>query len=817
MRKIDFQDGFESSTPSSSEALPAVDVSVTPTGNLNSDNVQDAFEEHQMDIDSINTDIASLESDVSQLQADVSTALNTIDNHITDNSDAHDASAISFNPTGTIAATDVQGAVFEVATDAATALSSHDADTTAIHGIADTSELLTTSNAKTVTNKDIDGGIASNTSRITIPKASKTTLDGLTRKEATLVYASDTDKLYYDDGSALKLVGSGTGSGVNFITNGDAEDNTTGWNLYNDSSTTRPVDGTGGMASDFSFTRSTTSPLDGQASFLFTGPTSSRQGMGVSYDFTVPTSARAKVLQIEFDYMAVGAGFTAGSTTTDSDVIIYIYDVSSSRLIEPSSFKLLSNSSTIPDKFIANFHTSATGTQYRLILHIATGNDGWVLKFDNIAVRPCNYVYGTPITDWAVYTNPTTQGLGTITSTNLRWRRIGDSMQLQGGFATGTVTADVARLGLPPGVTIGGTTSSRVQTGFVNRNSGSAVQLLAIQGATYLTFGAGASSHGDGIGNNLFGSSEQVYFSTDPFQIQGWSSAVQMSNGYDGRVIASRHTSTNSGAWPTSDTVINYVTSGYDTTASVTTGASWNFKIPSDGYYKITAGHAASMSGAGTLLLKIRKSGTIIKTATYPANAATSNISFEVNTTNHFRAGDTIDIVAGATGAVGTFVNDANSNVVVIDKIQAPTTMSATELVAFSAEGATSNSVGTNTVIPYNTIIQDTHNRWNSTNKDWEVPVAGTYEVIVKHRILTAGTATVNQYAGAKIQIDTVDKDEEYKYVENTGVTSWFVSSTWQGPLNSGQKIRGVADTNITSPQLGTLAVQTKIIIRRLK
>ncbi|MFV1292818.1 hypothetical protein QMK83_30070, partial [Klebsiella pneumoniae] len=100
----------------------------------------------------------------------------------------------------------------------------------------------------------------------------------------------------------------------------------------------------------------------------------------------------------------------------------------------------------------------------------------------NIKISPCNYVYGTPITDWAVYTNPTTQGLGTIASTNLRWRRIGDSMQLQGGFTTGNVTGDVARLGLPPGATIGGTTGTRMQTGFVNRNGGTAVQLLAIQG-----------------------------------------------------------------------------------------------------------------------------------------------------------------------------------------------------------------------------------------------------------------------------------------------------------------------------------------------
>src|SRR5204863_5118002 len=41
--------------------------------------------------------------------------------HLIDAVDAHDASAISFTPAGTIAATDVQGALAEVAVDAAAA------------------------------------------------------------------------------------------------------------------------------------------------------------------------------------------------------------------------------------------------------------------------------------------------------------------------------------------------------------------------------------------------------------------------------------------------------------------------------------------------------------------------------------------------------------------------------------------------------------------------------------------------------------------------------------------------------------------------
>lgn len=61
--------------------------------------------------------------------------------------------------------------------------------------------------AQVITNKDIDGGIASNARRITVPKDTKANLDTLTRKEGTIVFATDEDKLYVDDGS--QLVGTG--------------------------------------------------------------------------------------------------------------------------------------------------------------------------------------------------------------------------------------------------------------------------------------------------------------------------------------------------------------------------------------------------------------------------------------------------------------------------------------------------------------------------------------------------------------------------------------------------------------------------------
>lgn len=93
---------------------------------------------------------------------------------------------------------------------AAAAVAVH-AALTATHGVS--GNILGTSDAQVITNKDIDGGTASNSRRITVPKNTKSNLDALTRKQGTLLYASDLNKLYSDDGSSLTEVGSGSGGG----------------------------------------------------------------------------------------------------------------------------------------------------------------------------------------------------------------------------------------------------------------------------------------------------------------------------------------------------------------------------------------------------------------------------------------------------------------------------------------------------------------------------------------------------------------------------------------------------------------------------
>lgn len=54
-----------------------------------------------------------------------------------------------------------------------------------------------------LTNKDYDGGTASNSSRMTLPKNTTTNVDALTRKAGTLVYDTTTSEVKFDNGTTL--------------------------------------------------------------------------------------------------------------------------------------------------------------------------------------------------------------------------------------------------------------------------------------------------------------------------------------------------------------------------------------------------------------------------------------------------------------------------------------------------------------------------------------------------------------------------------------------------------------------------------------
>lgn len=101
----------------------------------------------------------NVQTAIDEVEGRLQTAEGTLSGHITQATDAHDASAISVIPTGNLAADDVQEALVELQTDVDTratssALSAHTGASSGVHGV--TSDLVGKDDNQTLTNKTID-------------------------------------------------------------------------------------------------------------------------------------------------------------------------------------------------------------------------------------------------------------------------------------------------------------------------------------------------------------------------------------------------------------------------------------------------------------------------------------------------------------------------------------------------------------------------------------------------------------------------------------------------------------------------------------
>ena len=555
-------------------------------------------------------------------------------------------------------------------------------------------------------------------------------------------------------GQALKTDGAGTlswgnasgGSGAqNYIENPDAEVDTTGYAVYADAAGTSPVNGTGGSG-NITWTRSTSSPLRSTASFLLTKDAVNRQGEGVSYDFSVDTADQAKVMQISFDYLVSSGTFVAGTSSTSSDVTVWIYDVTNSVLIQPSSFKLLSNSSTISDKFNATFQTASNSTSYRLIFHVgSTSSSAYTVKFDNISSSPSTYVFGTPITDWQSFT-PTGSWSTNTTYTGKR-RRVGDSMELDVSLTlAGAPTAAGLTVNMPSGYTIdttkisattGGSTpilgvatswdsGTTIYQGYVTYNSTTSVIVYANGASSTYTNAQQVSSTVPMTWAS--GDIQSLKFSVP---ILGWSSSVQTSDQTDTRVVALAAFKSTTQSVPNNT---HTVVTGYDV-AEVDTHAAFNpttgvYTVPLPGKYKVDATVAFESNATGYRVAQIYKDGGIYQYGTFTPAITGDGVTVSTSVIMDCVAGTTIS----QTGYhnVGSNLNirgSGNFSGLHIHRISGPSAIAASESVNMLANtAATSISTSTETVVN-GTVMFDSHGAYNSTTGVYTAPISGKYRI----------------------------------------------------------------------------------------
>lgn len=515
----------------------------------------------------------------------------------------------------------------------------------------------------------------------------------------------------------------------NALTNGGFENGKAGYSAYADAAATTPVDGTGGSPT-VTITTSTTSPLAGSVSGIITKDAANRQGEGVSIPFTIQTADQAKVMQISFDYLIGSGTFAAGSSSTDSDIEVYIYDVTNAQLIQPSTYKLYGNPTSYTAKYIANFQTAYNSTSYRLIFHVATTSaSAYTLKYDNISVAATQYVYGTPITDWTSFTP--TGSWSTNTTYTGKYRRVGDSMEVQSYvLLSGAPTSATLTVNLPNGYSVDTTKLLNAGTEVPVLGKGQAFdagvqnyQVRVHYNNTTSVLVRVMNAGGTYISNNnvtqavpfTFGSSDYVEMSYS-VPIQGWSSSVQTSDQSDSRTLIEAYNN-NAG------TVLTANTTNIDFSTKVTdTHGAWSgtvFTANAPGNYSIKGSISCTTGASRAFYAYVN--GTQNKLV---AVTTTGNVTHFVADT-FLNANDTFSLRSNASCTLNAVATDHWIN---ITRSPSSSVISATETVAAVIQG-TPAVWSANGIVIFPTATKDTHGAYNASTGRYTVPYSGLYNV----------------------------------------------------------------------------------------
>lgn len=595
------------------------------------------------------------------------------------------------------------------------------------------------------------------------------------------IFAGQRTKLLSSKGLLLKDGTTIDNDGVvNFIRNNSGANGTTGWAEGSYTAASRPS-GTftaSSGAGAFAISTTTTTPLGyGSTSFLLTKSSgASRQGRAIETSFALPLSYRAKVLQLNIDYIINSGTFVAGSNSTDSSLIWYCAfstdGGSTYTVAEPSSFKLLSNSTTISDKFSASIQTPSDATNMKLIAYVAeTANSAWVVE-TIVAVSPSSYVYGTPFTTPSSFV-PTGSLTTSATYTGFKHQEGNFLVQKTDIAFGGTNTQGVVNINLPPGLTID--TNLLDTTSFKNvisLNGG-----LTIGGTTY-----SIAAVTNGTNNSfriVFGNvkTDDAGIASDPTKfnsvdtsvnipaaiasgatlsvtvrvpILGWSSSVQVSDGYDGRVIAANVQRLPTGAQSIPNnayTAIGFDFATSDETASWvlsrTAGSSY-YLVPSAGWYRVSA-VAGTLSTVGSILAISPNSPT---GAEYKLGVNTGSGLISGSRDIKLKAGDKVYITiyqnSGTAQNLEQYWVEAS-----ISKLSGSPTISASETVALMATNQSGQLLTSTpaTITSWNTPLISTHGSFNATTGVYTFNSPGLYFVHADLTVLSSSGDVLQMYA----------------------------------------------------------------------
>lgn len=623
------------------------------------------------------------------------------------------------------------------------------------------------------------------------------------------------------------IVGGG-GGGINHIDNPDAEVDVTGWANYADAAGVVPVDGTGG-APIIAIFRSTSGPLRGTGQFALIKGAADRQGEGSSYDFTIDSADKNKVLTVSFDYADDNTGFAynGGVPGDESDIMIYVYDVTNAALIRMPVEGLDGSG-----RFISTFQATDS-TSYRLIYHIATTNAAaWGFTFDNVSVGPSAVAVFGEQTDWISFT-PTFTGLGTPTDVNIFYKRNGDSLEIRGSFLCGTVSGSGAPLvGLPSGLSID---TNKIDTSADNSGFGTVFRAKAAATAALMVADSNSgiyyggydgadgtvvqiySRHAnavliDDIPTQLFANGDRVIVNWSGIPISGWSSGRESLVAVDAArpVVASYRLSSNQTVTTGSVDRINYDTKVIDTHSAVTTGASWKFVTPVTGHYQVSfhnkwaEGTGWDINEVAQITCKVNGGNAQLLDSyeVFSSDATAQSIRILLGGTRTIKlnAGDEVTFEATQNSGSNKDLELGESNYCSISKIDTGAALAALSSVGKQmVEVNTSNGYGsTNTVIRrYTNVVTNagpdiTYTDSATDGGSFTINAAGVYALSCYDNFDAVNTylgwsrnstqlttSIINIAVGDRLAVDAV-----------TGAANTLANASWTGFLDIGDVLR---------------------------
>lgn len=620
------------------------------------------------------------------------------------------------------------------------------------------------------------------------------------------------------DVSSSAASSGGSGGTKNYLTtylnntgNGNFEQgSTTGWSLFNTTLTSKIPTGsiTAGASSVGTFSAAGGGPLAGTYSLLTQTAAAWTAGQGFITDvFTIDVEDKAKVMGISFSYLVAAGGTNFNFSGTSSNTFaVYVYDVTNSAWIQPAGvYNLVQGSGA--GKCVATFQTTSNSSQYRLaVLAVNASGGAGGMYWDDFFVGPQTAVMGPAMGDWQSYT-PTFGGIGTPTSVNFYYRRVGDSIQIQGSANAGTVAASQFQIGLPTGTVIDSTKLSGTiqRVGVFSRAVAAAVtdSLLAVGGNTFLNVGIQSGSASDSAaqnGNSVLASTE--FFSiSGQVPVTGWSSNTVMSSDTDTRDVSATAYS-NGAIGTTNGGIIIFPTVDFDTHAAynASTGV---YTVPVSGIYDVSLAGVVCNNGA-LQALTLFKNGSASRTVlgtTSTTEARSGIVSIKVN------AGDTLDVRSNGTAGI----SQSGNQLIMISfkRHSGPAVVAATEEVYAKYYCSTNQATSANSAFNFDTKVKDTHAAV-TTGASWKftAPVSGEYSVTG-----FIGSATGNTTAYMIYKNGSADSTVAHS---SSGANVSFTGSI---PVNAGDTIYVGPQANSQTATGGSLSTAevSSITIFRIK